>query len=129
MALAAGLFGAGIALELALKAFPLPGFIVLISGWLPLMLKKATNKPDDQGLEEWRPVPMPEIDRLDDGIRASAKLRMRTVSWAAGIGLGLGVPALAASLIASMSEGRTDIAFVAANAAALFVSALLFGSV
>lgn len=129
MALAAGLFAVGIALELSLKASPLPGFLVLMAGWLPLMLKKATNKPDDQGLEEWRPVPMSEVDRLDDGIRASIKLRAKTISWSAGVGLGLGVPALIASLFASMATGRSDIAFVAANVAALFVPALLFGRI
>jgi len=129
LVLSGGLFAAGIALELAIRETFLPGILVLIAGWFPLMLRKATNKPDDQGLEEWRPVPMSEVDRLDDGLRESKKLRRRTANYGAGLALGLGVPALLVALFASYASDRTDVAFVVANAAALLVPALLFGRV
>ena len=94
LAVAGGAFAIGIAIELALSASMFfPGIIVVAAGWLPLMLRRATNKPDEQGLEEWRPVPMSEVDRLDDGLRESAKLRKRTRSVSAGLALGLGIPA------------------------------------
>jgi hypothetical protein len=130
LALAGGLFAAGAAIELAMRGGPLfPGLLVVLSGWLPLMLKRATNKPEDQGLEEWRPVPMAEVDRLDDGLRESKKLRKRTSSVSAGLALGLGIPVLLIFLGVSAAAGRTDVYLVGANAAAFLAPALLFGRV
>jgi hypothetical protein len=128
--LAGGLFAAGIALELAIPTrYYLPGLILVLAGWLPLSLKAATNKPDDQGLEEWRPVPMSEVDRLDDSLRESKKLAKKTRSVASGLALGLGLPAfLLAHHVAWVME-RAGAAFVVVNAAALLVPALLFGRV
>jgi hypothetical protein len=127
LAVAGGLFAAGIAIELSLSVAI--GLMVALAGWAPLMLKKATNKPDDQGLEEWRPVPMAEIDRLDDGLASSKKLRRRTRSVSTGLALGLGVPALAVVLCISAAMGRSDAALIAANAAIFLVPAFLFGRV
>jgi hypothetical protein len=125
-----GLFAAGIAIELALRSSMfLPGILVVMAGWLPLMLKKATNRPDDQGLEEWRPVPMSEIDRLDDGLRESKKLRKKTSSKSSVAALALGIPFLLVFLGVSAATERTDLYFIGVNAAALLVPALLFGRV
>lgn len=129
LVLSGGLFAAGIALELAVEAAFLPGAIVALAGWLPLMLRRASNKPDDQGLEEWRPVSMAEVDRLDDGIRESRALRRKTASYGSIAALALGVPAFIIVLVASLAMDRTDVAFVAANAAVLLVPSLLFGRV
>jgi hypothetical protein len=129
LVLAGGLFLAGVALELALSAFTPLGVVVALAGWLPLMLKKATNKPDDQGLEEWRPVPMAEVDRLYDGLTESKKLRKKTRSVSTGVALGLGLPAFLVFLGASAVMGRSDLTFTAWNAAAFLVPALFFGRV
>jgi len=127
--LASGLFAAGIALELILGGSLFPGLILVLAGWFPLMLKRATNKPEDQGLEEWRPVPVSEIDRLDDSLRESKKLRKKTRSVSSGLALGLGLPALGLFLLASAAMGRTDAVFVGTNAALLLVPALFFGRI
>ncbi len=128
--LAGGLFAAGIALELALRASMFfPGLAVLAAGWLPLMLRKATNKPEDQGLEEWRPVPLSEVDKLDDALRESKKLRSKTRSLSSGVALGLGIPVLVVFLGLCAAFDRTDAYFVGVNAAALLVPALFFGRV
>jgi hypothetical protein len=125
-----GLFAAGIALELAMRAgMFLPGILVVAAGWFPLMLKKATNKPDDQGLEEWRPVPMAEIDRLDDGLNESRKLRRKTRSLSTGLALGLGIPAFVVFLALTAAFERADLAFIGVNAVVLLVPALFFGRV
>lgn len=130
LALAGGLFAAGIALELALRAgMFFPGIVLVVAGWFPLMLKKATNKPDDQGLEEWRPVPMAEIDRLDDSLRESGKLRKKTRSVSSGLALGLGIPAFLIFLGIAAATERTDAYFVGVNAAVLLVPSILFGRV
>jgi hypothetical protein len=129
LVLSGALFAAGIALELAVRATFLPGALVVLAGWAPLMLRKATNKPDDQGLEEWRPVPMAEVDRLDDGIRESKKLRRKTMGGGAIAALALGIPAFLIVFVASLAMERADVAFVVANAAILLAPSLLFGRV
>jgi hypothetical protein len=127
---AGGAFAIGIALELAVEAGSFfPGILVVAAGWLPLMLRRATNKPDEQGLEEWRPVPMSEVDRLDDGLRESAKLRKRTRSVSARLALGLGIPAFLVFFGIAAATGRTDLSFIGGNAAVLLVPSILFGRV
>jgi hypothetical protein len=127
LALAGGLFAAGVALELA-ASVP-AGLLVALCGWAPLLLRKATNKPDDQGLEEWRPVPMSEIDRLVDGIGAARKLRRKTMNVSAGLALGLGVPAFLVLVGVASAMGRNDLAFILANAAIFLAPSAFFGRV
>jgi hypothetical protein len=130
LVLAGALFAAGIALELVLVDAPfLPGILVVAAGWFPLMLKKASNKPDDQGLEEWRPVPLSEVDRLRDGLAQSAKLRKKTRSVATGAALGIGIPAFLALVVVTTILERRDIYFVGVNAIVLLAPALFFGRV
>jgi hypothetical protein len=122
-------FALGIAVELAMGGRYLPGMVVVAAGWLPLMLKKATNKPEDQGLEEWRPVPMAEIDRLDDGLAESAKLRRRTRSLSAPVAVAVAIPAFIALGVVTAILDRSDFNFVGLNAALLFIPSLFFGRV
>jgi hypothetical protein len=129
LVLSGGLFAFGIGLELALAPLYWPGILVLAAGWAPLMLKRATNKPEDQGLEQWRPVPMAEIDKLDDSLRSARELRSKVRSVPRIVGLALGLPALVIALGIGAATGRSDLVFVLANAAALLVPALLFGRV
>lgn len=126
---AGGLFAAGVALELALGKVSAFGIAVSLVGWVPLMLKKATNKPDDQGLEEWRPVPMAEVDRLDDGLAESKKLAKRIRGVSSGLAIALGGTALAVFLGISAIMGRDDLWLCAVNAAIFLVPALFFGRV
>lgn len=127
LALAGGLFAAGVLVELA-ASVPL-GLFACLLGWAPLMLRKATNKPDDQGLEEWRPVPMEEVDRLVDGIREARRLRRKMMSLPSVLFLALGLPALAIAVIASAASGRLDFTLVLADAAIFLLPAASFGRV
>ncbi len=52
-----------------------PGTLVVLAGWIPLGLRKVTNKPKDQGLEKWKPVSAAEVDRLLDAFARAGKLR------------------------------------------------------
>jgi len=129
LVLSGSLFAAGVALELALRGGILPGLALVAAGWLPLMLRPATNKPEDQGLEEWRPVTMAEVDRLEDGIRQSVKLRKRTRDLKTGLLVGLLSPIVLTALGVLAAIGRGDLSFVIGNAAAFLVPALFFGRV
>jgi hypothetical protein len=53
----------------------LPGLVFILAGWLFLGIKPTTNKPKDQGLEEWRAVSDAEITRIADNLKASKKIR------------------------------------------------------
>lgn len=155
---AGAFYAAGAAVELALmgSAYWL-GLVVAALGWAPLFLKPATNKPDDQGLAEWRPVPMAEVDRLDDGLRETQKLK-RKVSFLSFASAEAKDAAAAVKARAAMGKRRTALVvvmaavvcfialdvfadalssaissrlafFVLANAAIFFVPALFFGRV
>jgi hypothetical protein len=126
---AGGLFAAGVALELAVPQSRIPGMIVALAGWIPLMLRKVTNKPDDQGLEEWRPVPMSEVDRLEDALCESRKLRRRTKSLSTTMALSFGVFALVIVIGISSAMGRSDLALIVENTAIFLAPALVFGKV
>jgi hypothetical protein len=86
MIVAAGCYAAAVALRLAFApGGPLasgesmaiaPGveaasFILIPIAWLVLGLKPITNKPKDQGLEEWRPVSDAEITRVADAVKSA----------------------------------------------------------
>jgi hypothetical protein len=53
----------------------LPGLVFILAGWMFLGIKPTTNKPKDQGLEEWRAVSVAEITRIADNLKASKKIR------------------------------------------------------
>jgi hypothetical protein len=105
------------------------GFAIVALGWLPLMLRTATNKPDDRGLEEWRPAPISEIDRLDDGLRQSKDLRKRTRNWVKSLGLGFGIPLLIAYLVVTAATGRDDYWLAGYDLAFFLVPAIFFGRI
>ncbi|MEI6873703.1 MAG: hypothetical protein WCL50_01080 [Spirochaetota bacterium] len=127
--LSVGVFALGLALEIAFPRFIVLGIAVVIAGWFPLMLRLVTNKPEDQGLEDWRLVTLAEIDRLDDGISQSNKLKRRTMSVATGLVIGIGGPLAFIVMTWSFDYGRSDITFVVGNLVLLLVPALFFGRV
>jgi len=129
LVLAGGLFASGIALALAFRWGVLPGLALVAAGWLPLMLRAATNKPDDQGLEEWRPVTMAEIDRLEDGLHASKQLKRKTRNVGPIVLAALASPFVFAGIVGTAVAGRTDLSFVVGVAIILLVPALFFGRV
>ncbi len=128
--LAAGLFTAGAGLDLAFQGpLRLLGPALAVLGWFPLMLRPATNRPEDQGLEEWRPVSMAELDRLDESLRTSRKLRRKARSPSIA---SLAVPfaALAAlALVVGLALEREDLVFAAGYGLVFLVPALFFGRV
>jgi hypothetical protein len=83
LALAAGCFAVGASVQVLLGLGMAPGILVIVVGYLPLFLKRITNKPADIGLEEWRAVSMAEIDRLSDSLRESRKAKNRTIGGTA----------------------------------------------
>ena len=123
------LFALGAALELLFPLTFVMGVAVSMLGWLPLMLVNATNKPKDQGLEEWRLVSMAEIDRLDDSLAQTRKLRRSVGSPGRAALAVLLVVLFVIVLVSGLSAGRSDIVYVALNAVIFLVPALFFGKV
>lgn len=129
LVIAGALYALGAGLELFLRLPLAAGAVFAILGWFPLMLKGVTNRPEDQGLEEWRPVTMAEIDRLDDGLRESKKLRARLFSPRALLIFLVVAPILLILWLAGRATGRADLAFLAFHGAFFVVPALFFGRV
>jgi|GEM_PF-301969 len=120
--LAAGaVYLAGLALAIALGSARWLGLAVAALGWAPLMLKAATNCPEDQGFEEWRPVPMEEIDRLDDGIREARKLRSEVSRFSAE-------PEAEAKVALGSARSRKSLSTLLGIGVFLVVSAVMFTS-
>ncbi len=126
---AGALFACGFAVGLLSEALTLPGLLVAGLGWIPLMLRRASNRPDDQGLEEWRPVTMAEIDRLDDAIRATLKTRRTLREGLRKVLLVVCFVFLALAVGIFYAAGRHDFGFVLAHAIVFFVPAALFGRI
>ena len=58
-----------------LSLVPIAGIPLFLLAWPLLMVKAVSNKPDDQGFEEWKPVSMTEVDRLYDNLKKSKQLK------------------------------------------------------
>lgn len=128
-ALSSGLFALGAALALELPPLSYLGLAVSALGWAPLLLRPATNRPEDQGLEEWRLVSMAEVDRLEDSLKEARTLkRQMRSSLSALIGF-LAIGAIALALLASAASGRGDVSYLAGFAAVFLVPGLCFGRV
>jgi len=128
-ALSSGLFAAGAALALALPPFGLLRLGVAALGWAPLLLRPATNRPDDQGLEEWRLVSMAEVDRLEDSLKEARSMRRQMRSSLSSLIGFLAIGAISIALIASAASGRGDVAYLAGFGAVFLVPGLFFGRV
>jgi len=122
--LSTGLYAAGILLQFLFPWGFIPGFLLILLGWIPLGLKPISNKPSDKGLEEWRPVSMGEIDRLADTLRQSKKLKASTALGTAGRIL---FPIAAGFLVFVLMFLQPDAAILVADAALLFVPGIYFG--
>ncbi|MDA8409365.1 MAG: hypothetical protein M0001_03115 [Treponema sp.] len=127
--LAGGLFAVGLCLQVLLPSFVWLGGAVIVAGCVPLALRKATNKPDDQGREDWRAVSAAEFDRLDEGLREAKKLRKRTTSFVGGFAMIVVMPILAFFALGTWADGRADIGLVAGDLLILLVPAVFFGRV
>jgi hypothetical protein len=125
LAVAAGCFATGALIQTLFPWGTLPGFALIAAGWAPLALKPVTNKPADQGLEQWRPVSMAEVDRLADKIRHSKESRMKSLGGTFG-SVALSALLLVCAAAASAIGRRPALLF--ADAFLFLVPALFFGA-
>ncbi|MBN1646394.1 MAG: hypothetical protein JW874_00055 [Spirochaetales bacterium] len=110
LVLAGVFFAAAVVVQFFSTSF-LAGLPCFILAWLVLAVKTVTNKPDDQGLEEWKPVTMKEVDRLYDNLRKSKEFKkVRSLK--------AGCPAM----IIFLNVGIFVLVFLAGPARALFGS-------
>jgi hypothetical protein len=123
LAAAAVLFAAAAAVEVVSSVFIL-GIPIILAGWFVLALKPVSNKPKDQGLEEWRAVTDGEVARLADGIKRSRKLKMNLAGPTA-LKVVLLVAALIVTGISAAVSPRTSLALF--NLCLFSVPGLFFG--
>lgn len=127
LVLAGGLFLACFALGLVSPLTIIPALILAIVGWFPLRLKTLSNRPDDQGLEEWRPVTMAEVDALDDAIRTTKATKKKSgQGFSTFVGILVFIVASMTAFIA-FTDSRIDIAFVSAASLLCLIPGLFFG--
>jgi len=126
LALAAGLFSVGALLQVFFGWGLLPGLIAIVLGYLPLRLKPITNKPADQGLEEWRPVSMAEIDKLADTLRESKAIFGKSIGGSVLMVMLAGAVAIAAGVSLAFSP---DLSLILADGLLFAVPAMFFGRV
>lgn len=104
----------------------LSGLFFILAGWLFLGIKPTTNKPKDQGLEEWRAVSDSEITRIADHLKASRKIRDALMGKKALKILGSFGLVFLVVLLAPLSLG---VSMAALNFALFCVPAIFFGKV
>jgi len=126
LALAAGLFSVGALLQVLFGWGLLPGLIAIILGYIPLRLKPITNKPADQGLEEWRPVSMAEIDKLADTLRESKAIFGKSIGGSVLMVMLASAVAIAAGVSLAFSP---DLSLILADGLLFAVPAMFFGRV
>ncbi|MDP2791419.1 MAG: hypothetical protein Q8O15_06630 [Rectinemataceae bacterium] len=124
LALAGGLFSVGALLQLLTGWGLAPGFIAIIVGYIPLHLKPITNKPADQGLEEWRAVSMAEVDRLADTLRASKVAFGRSAGGSALMAMVFAAVAVIAALFIAINPA---VSLIIADGLLFAVPAMFFG--
>ncbi|MCX7024088.1 MAG: hypothetical protein NT080_05640 [Spirochaetes bacterium] len=72
-----GLYVCGVLVQIGWEGGFLPGCVLIVLGWFPIKLKRITNKPKDQGREDWRAVGSVEVDKLLDTMKESKLLRKK----------------------------------------------------
>lgn len=126
LALAAGLFSAGAVMQVLLPWGLIPGFALIVAGYIPLRLKPITNKPSDQGLEEWRAVSMAEIDKLADNLRESKAVFGRSIG---GAMLMATISIMVAVLAGIFIAVKPDVSLILTDGLLFTVPAMYFGKV
>jgi len=76
------LYAAAVAAQL-LSGSVLAGLPFIALAWFLLALRSATNRPKDQGLEEWRAVGDGEVSRVADTLARSSRLASSTLGLSA----------------------------------------------
>jgi len=127
LSLGISLIVTGMAMQFLLPGFGwLLGCVVMVGAAFLFASKGLTNEPDDQGLEEWRPVSVAEIDRIADNLRLSRKIRLPFIlSKAGGV-----IVAIACGAIAFFfGFGSSSVGIAATAALILLAIPLLTGSI
>jgi len=117
------LFAMAAAVEILSSVFIL-GIPFILAGWFVLALKPVSNKPKDQGLEEWRAVTDGEVNRLADSIKRSKSLRLN-IAGPTALKVVLLIIGLIVTSVSAAVSPRTSLAFF--NLCLFSVPGLFFG--
>lgn len=119
------LYAAAVVAQVLAGTF-LTGLPFMVAAWFLLALRPATNRPKDQGLEEWRAVGDGEVTRVADTMARSTRLATSTIGFAALKVLAFG-GLLAAGLVSGLFAPRASL--VLTDLALFCLPGLLFGSI
>ncbi len=119
------LYAGTVAIQIAFGSTMVGLPLVVVACFL-LALKGATNKPKDQGLEEWRAVTDGEVARISDSITRSKKLRASLVGRSI-LTVFFVVAMLFVSFILALANSRLSLLLV--DASLFLIPGLFFGSV
>lgn len=125
--LAGGCYALGVVLQLTVGG--LPGSALIAAGWVPLMLRRVTNKPKDQGLEDWRPVSAAEVNRLFDAIGQARTMRRRLGGSLALRMMGIVSLLVALVVLLTIFAGSGGASLALLDLVLFLVPALFFGTV
>ncbi len=127
LVLAGGLWAIGVAFQLAVSLFL--GTLFILAGWIPLFLRRVSNRPKDQGLEDWRAVSPVEVNRLLDTFSKARKMRRKLGSRSAFRVLSIVVGGVSLLFLLTVLRGEPAVALVVGDTALFLVPALFFGRV
>lgn len=117
----ASLYCLAIAFQFLTKNF-FAGLPFIISAWVLLGQKPITNKPDDQGFEDWRPV---EISTVDKILKSIQHVRQQGKKYSNSIGCAIILIVLVIFLsIFALGDNNSKFALVLADGLLFFIPAL-----
>ncbi len=98
------------------------GLPFTVGAWVLLGQKPITNKPDDQGLEDWRPV---EINTVDKIFKSIQQIRKQGKKYSNTIGCSIALIVLTIFIIIfSLGDSNPRFALVLADGLLFFIPAL-----
>ncbi|HAP44272.1 MAG: hypothetical protein A2087_14130 [Spirochaetes bacterium GWD1_61_31] len=123
--LAGACYAACVALQLVSGSVVL-GYLFVLPAWFVLAMKTIKNKPDDQGLENWRAVGEAEVNRIADTLVQTRRLQTRAAGPGCLLLLGTGVLVGIAFII---QGDAPHVSLALFDLAVFCIPALLFGAI
>lgn len=101
----------GVGLQILVPASALLGAAILAAPLVLLAAKPWTNRPKDQGEEDWQPAGVAELDRIADSLRSSRSIKV-PFWYRPGSGVGPTIVLLILIAVTSTFDWRASLVFL-----------------